>query len=76
MSCTHNEMLTPKDVGVIFQKSYITIIKWLGDRDADGNYKNGSFKNAFKCRQCGKIYIPVDDVESKMEEYRSKMKGV
>ena len=76
--CNHDKDIefTPKEVCSIFQKSYVTILKWLGDRDAKDVYSKGEFVHAYKCRRCKKIYIPVSDVEHKMEEYRRKMKGV
>lgn len=76
--CDHDKNIefSPKEVSKIFQKSYVTILKWLGDCDSKGRYTKGSFVNAYKCRNCKKIYIPVADVEAKMEEYRRKMKEV
>lgn len=76
--CNHDKHIefTPKEVCSIFQKSYVTVLKWLGDRDANEKYSAGVFPHAYKCQRCRKIYIPAVDVETKMEEYRKIMKGV
>lgn len=78
MSCNHDKKLefTPKEVCDIFKKSYVTILKWLGERDKNGMYSSGSFIHAYKCDQCNKIFIPISDIEHKLDECRQKMKGV
>lgn len=78
MACNHDKNIefSPKEVSKIFQKSYVTVLKWLGERDDKGRYSYGDFTHAYKCRTCKKIYIPIADVESKMEEYRKKLRGV
>ena len=49
---------------------YVSNLRWnLG-------YISGIFKGAFKCKTCGKIYIPVDGVEKKMQEYENKVKEI
>lgn len=77
-NCNHDKRIefTPKEVCSIFQKSYVTVLKWLGTRDVSDKYSDGVFPHAYKCPRCKKIYIPVIDVESKMDEYRKSMKGV
>ena len=77
MTCAHDGIwLTPNDVKDIFHKSYITAIKWLGARNKHGKYMYGEFTGAFKCNSCGKIFIPVDDVDKKLQEYEKKARGV
>lgn len=78
MACNHDSKIefTPKEVCSIFQKSYVTVLKWLGDRDANEVYSGGEFPHAYKCLKCKKIYIPISDVELKMDDYRKRMKGV
>lgn len=58
--CNHSDYeLTLNEVADIFQKNYRTILLW---------YNNDKFPNAYKCRKCNRIYIPVSDVKKILEK--------
>lgn len=76
--CKHDNMyeFSVKEVSYIFHKNYRTILLWLNQNsnivDKFGNlqYKYGKFPNAYKCKNCGKIFIPMINVSNLIKQMK------
>lgn len=58
-----NELLTVRMVMEVFDVTRVTVYNWLGKKSENGTYPDGKFPHAFKLKNEGKIYIPINDVK-------------